>query len=53
MIELKGADRDTIVSAYAARITCGCRHYMAMLPNPADHPAFRIEPLEAVDTLAA
>lgn len=47
VIELAGAERDALVNAYAAAITCGCRHYMAKLPNPADHPAFRIEPLEA------
>lgn len=43
-IELEGAERDAIVTAYATSITCGCRHYMAKLPDPADHPAFRIEP---------
>lgn len=53
VVELEGAERDALVSAYAAAITCGCRHYMAKLPNPADHPAFRIEPLAAVRALAA
>ena len=53
VIELQGAERDAIVSTYAATITCYCRNYMAKLPNPADHPAFRIESLEAFDTLAA
>ena len=52
VIELEGTERDALVSAYAAAITCYCRNYMAKLPNPADHPAFRIEPLEA-EALAA
>ncbi|MGD8684895.1 MAG: nitroreductase/quinone reductase family protein [Chloroflexota bacterium] len=53
VVELEGAERDALVSTYAATITCGCRHYMAKLPNPADHPTFRIEPFEMVDALAA
>lgn len=43
-VELDGAERDAIVRAYAATITCGCRRYMRLLPDPADHPVFRIEP---------
>lgn len=42
--ELHGAERDEIVTAYANTITCGCREYLAKLPDPADHPVFRIEP---------
>jgi hypothetical protein len=42
--ELHGAERDAIVTAYANTITCGCRKYMRQLPDPADHPAFRVEP---------
>jgi hypothetical protein len=42
-VELRGADRDAIVTAYANTITCGCREYLKMLPDPADHPVFRIE----------
>lgn len=53
VVELEGDERDAIVSTYAATITCGCRHYMAKLPDPADHPAFRIEPHDTVDALAA
>ena len=44
-IELHGADRDAIVTAYANTITCGCRMYLKQLPDPADHPVFRIEPM--------
>ena len=43
-VELYGAKRDAIVTAYAATITCGCRYYMRRLPDPADHPVFRIDP---------
>ena len=43
-VELHGAERDAIVTAYANTITCGCKLYLRMLPNPADHPVFRIEP---------
>jgi hypothetical protein len=46
-VELHGAERDAIVGAYASTITCGCRTYLELLPDPADHPVFRIEPLGA------
>ncbi len=42
--ELEGPERDAIVTAYAAGLTCDCRIGMAKLPDPADHPTFRIEP---------
>jgi hypothetical protein len=44
VVELDGAERDAVVKAYASTITCNCRRGMEMLPDPADHPAFRIEP---------
>ena len=44
-VELHGAERDAIVDAYANTITCGCRMYLKQLPDPADHPVFRIEPM--------
>ena len=53
VFELQGPKHDVIVSAYAAAITCGCRHYMAKLPDSADHPAFRIESHGAIDAPAA
>jgi hypothetical protein len=43
-VELEGSERDAIVTAYANTITCGCRAYLRQLPDPADHPVFRIEP---------
>lgn len=45
--ELKDDERDDIVIAYANTITCGCREYLEKLPDPADHPVFRIEPSSA------
>ena len=44
-VELHGAERDAVVTAYANTITCGCKTYLAQLPDPADHPVFRIEPM--------
>lgn len=43
-VELHGTERDAIVVAYASTITCGCRMYLEKLPDPADHPVFRVEP---------
>lgn len=42
-IELHGEVHDAILGAYASTITCGCREYLVKLPDPADHPVFRIE----------
>ena len=47
MVELQGEERDNIVRAYASTITCNCRKSMELLPDPADHPVFRIEPPSA------
>lgn len=44
-VELHAAERDAIVAAYASTITCGCKTYLEQLPDPADHPVFRIEPM--------
>ena len=46
-VELHGVERDAVVTAYANTITCGCREYIRQLPDPADHPVFRIEPMPA------
>jgi hypothetical protein len=43
VVELWGADRDEVVTAYGSTITCDCRKSMALLPDPADHPVFQIE----------
>ena len=52
-LELEGAERDEIVTAYAAGLTCDCRIGMAKLPDPADHPTFRIEPSDMASAAAA
>ena len=44
VVELQGEDRDAVVRTYASTITCNCRKSMELLPDPADHPVFRIEP---------
>jgi hypothetical protein len=44
-VELHGQEHDDILAAYGRTITCGCRTYLARLPDPADHPVFRIERL--------
>ncbi len=44
-VELIGAEHDRILAAYARTITCGCRMYLRKLPDPADHPVFRLEPV--------
>lgn len=42
-VELAGAEHDRILAAYARTITCGCQMYLKKLPDPADHPVFRLE----------
>lgn len=44
-IELRGAERDAMVRTYGDTITCGCQHYLELLPDPDDHPVFRMEPM--------
>ncbi len=44
VVEITGQERDEVVTTYASTITCNCRLGMEMLPDPADHPVFRIEP---------
>jgi hypothetical protein len=48
-VELQPAERDAIVTAYGKTITCGCQEYLRKLPDPADHPVFRIEPVVGSD----
>ena len=45
-MELTGVEHDRILDAYARTITCGCQAYLQKLPDPADHPVFRLEPAE-------
>jgi deazaflavin-dependent oxidoreductase (nitroreductase family) len=38
-VELRGAERDTIVTAYAAGLTCGCRPICGVFPTPPTAPS--------------
>ena len=42
-VEVLDAERDAVVETYTKTITCHCHQYMEQLPDPADHPVFRIE----------
>ncbi len=44
-VELDGAERERIVAAYRAMLGRSLDGYFAEIPNPADHPVFRIDPL--------
>lgn len=43
VVELQGTERDAVVKTYANTITCNCRRSMELLPDPGDHPVFRLE----------
>lgn len=47
-VELQGLEHDAIVAAYALNTDSGCLGYLRKLPDPADHPVFRLEPPAAV-----
>lgn len=42
-VELTGAEHDAIVAAYRERLGRAVRGYFERIPDPADHPVFRIE----------
>jgi hypothetical protein len=44
VVDINGAEHDAVVKTCASMITCNCRRSMELLPDPADHPVFRIEP---------
>lgn len=43
VVELHGDQRDAVVKTYGSTITCNCLRSLELLPDPADHPVFRIE----------
>jgi deazaflavin-dependent oxidoreductase (nitroreductase family) len=45
VVEIQGVGRDRIVIAYREFMGRRSRTYFAALPNPADHPVFRVEPM--------
>jgi deazaflavin-dependent oxidoreductase (nitroreductase family) len=44
-VEIQGAERDRIVTAYREFMGRRSQTYFQALPNPADHPVFRVEPM--------
>ncbi|HLX34665.1 MAG TPA: nitroreductase/quinone reductase family protein [Candidatus Limnocylindrales bacterium] len=43
-VEILGEERDRIVAAYRDAMGIRARSFFSALPDPADHPVFRIEP---------
>jgi len=46
-VEVRGDEHDRVVAAYREGIGWRARRFFAALPDPADHPVFRIEPMGA------
>jgi len=44
-VEIEGLDRDRIVATYRAKQGRTVEGFFRELPEPADHPVFRVEPL--------
>ncbi|MGY4857650.1 nitroreductase/quinone reductase family protein [Cryobacterium sp. AP23] len=42
--ELRGAEHQLVVASYLERLGRRAPAFLAELPNPADHPIFRLEP---------
>jgi deazaflavin-dependent oxidoreductase (nitroreductase family) len=49
-VEIEGAERERIVAAYRARLGRSVNSYFARIPDPAEHPVFRMEPIEGATT---
>lgn len=45
-VEIRGADQERIAAAYRDHMGRRAATYFTALPRPADHPVFRIEPVE-------
>jgi len=45
-IEVRRDEHDRVVAAYRERMGWRARAFFAALPDPADHPVFRVEPQE-------
>ncbi|MHB8961203.1 MAG: nitroreductase family deazaflavin-dependent oxidoreductase [Candidatus Limnocylindrales bacterium] len=48
-VEVRGGEHARVVAAYREHMGWRAREFFAALPDPADHPVFRVEPLEAQD----
>ena len=46
-VEVGGDEHDRVVAAYREHMGWRAREFFAALPDPADHPVFRVEPQEA------
>ena len=46
-VEVCGDEHDRVVAAYRERMGWRAREFFSALPNPADHPVFRIESIQA------
>ena len=46
-VEVGGQEHDKVVAAYREHMGWRAREFFTALPDPADHPAFRIEPPDA------
>ena len=45
--ELRGLEHDEVAAAYLEKLGRRAGPFLAELPDPADHPIFRLEPCEA------
>lgn len=43
-VEIEGEDRVRVLDAYRAKLGHSVDAYWAQIPNPCDHPVFRIDP---------
>ena len=46
-VEVIGAQRDRVVAAYRRALARSVQNFFAQIPDPGDHPVFRIEPAGA------
>jgi len=46
-VEVYGDEHDRVVTAYREHTGWRAREFFTALPDPADHPVFRVEPQEA------
>ena len=46
-VEVQGDEHDRVVAAYREHMGWRAREFFTALPDPADHPVFRVEPQEA------
>jgi deazaflavin-dependent oxidoreductase (nitroreductase family) len=46
-VEVDGEEHDRVVTAYRVQMGWRAREFFTALPNPVDHPVFRVDPLEA------